>query len=186
MKSRALLTAGLLVVAVMMSLAQTPGQATPHPGKIGLGLDGISGSPNLLLKYFFSNQMAGQVIVGFDLDFPGATAAADQTKVNGLTFLGGFSLLYHLTRDQVSPYVGVEGIFQTAKQAGLFVTPPDSKNSITAGFVLGAEYFIHEKFSLGIKHTLGMDIQLKRDIPKEDTDLTLASFTVFTGRFYFN
>jgi hypothetical protein len=186
MKSRMLFTVGLLVVAVVMSFAQTSGQATPHPGKIGLGLDGITGSPNVLLKYFFSNQLAGQVIVGFDLNAPGGTAPAGQTKVNGLTFRGGLSFLYHLTRDQVSPYVGVEGIFQTAKQAGIFVTQPDSKNSMTAGLVLGAEYFMHERFSLGIKHTLGVDVQLKRDIPQEETDVTFASFTVVTGRFYFN
>jgi hypothetical protein len=186
MKWRTFFAALVLILFSSLSLAQPAVPATLHPGKIGLGLDGITGSPNLLLKYFFNNQFAGQVIVGFDLEVPGATAPAGQTKVNGLTLRGGVSLIYHLMKEQVSPFVGVEGVFQTAKQGGIYTTAPDPKNSIMGGFVFGAEYFLHEKFSLGFKQTLGVDVQLKRDIPKEDTNLSFALSTLFIGRFYFN
>ena len=186
MKSCTCLILVLVLFGAEPSFAQPSSPLPTHPGKIGLGLDGITGSPNVLLVYFFNAQMAGQLIVGYDLDFPGGTAATGQTKVNGATLRGGFSLLFHLTKDQVSPYVGFEGIFQTSKQSGFFVTEPDSKNSIIAGAVFGAEYFMNEKFSLGIKQTLGVDIQLKRDIPKEESSASSSSSTVVTGRYYFN
>jgi hypothetical protein len=97
------------------------------------------------------------------------------------------SLLYHITNDQVSPYVGVEGIYETQRDAGFyFPKEPDYTNSILAGAVLGGEYFIIEKFSLGIKHTLGVDVQLKRDQPAENSRVRFATSTLMTGRFYFN
>jgi len=162
------------------------GQANLHAGKTGLGIDGITGSPNLLLKYFFTPQLAGQVIAGFELDSRGGSAPLGQTKVTGTTIRGGISILYHLSQMQVSPYVGGEGIFQTKKSAGFFVTEPDPENSITVSGVLGAEYFMNEKFSLGIKHSLGVDVQLSRDVPAEQTDAKFSTSTVVTGRFYFN
>lgn len=157
-----------------------------HSGKIGLGIDDITGSPNLLMKYFFNNQFAMQVIAGFDLDMPGGTAPAGTTKVNGMTLRGGLSFLFHLTQDRVSPYVGVEGIFQYAKDAGFFNVVPDPKNSIVAGGVVGGEFFIDERFTLGIKHSLGAEIALKRDVPVGETNIKFSSATVVTGRFYFN
>lgn len=157
-----------------------------HAGKIGLGLDGITGSPNLLLKYFFNNQLAGQVIFGFDLDSPGGDAPAGQKKVTGTTFRGGMAFLYHLTQDQVSPYLGVEGIFQSEMPGGFYLNEPDRKNSMIVAAVLGGEYFMNEKFSLGIKHSLGAEIRMKRDRPKEETDLRFSTSTLVTGRFYFN
>jgi outer membrane protein W len=157
-----------------------------HSGKIGLGLDGITGSPNLLLKYFFNNQFAMQAIVGLDLDVPGGSTPQNYTKVTGMTIRGGLSVLYHLTQDQVSPYVGVEGIYQYEKTGGFFQIPLDPKTSFIGSGVLGAEFFINERFTLGIKHNLGMSVQLKRDLPKEETTIKFNTSTLVTGRFYFN
>lgn len=157
-----------------------------HSGKIGLGLDGITGSPNLLLKYFFNNRLAMEAIVGADIDIPGGSEPAGQTKVNGITFRGGLSLLVHLTPDQVSPYVGVEGVFQYEKQSGFYNVVPDPKNSVIGGVVAGAEYFINERFTIGIKENLGMLVLLKRDLPKEETETRFNTSTVVSGRFYFN
>ncbi len=184
----------LLVLAIISVLthhaySQDSSRTRPaylHAGKIGLGIDGITGSPNLLMKYFFNNQFAIQVIAGCDLDMPGGTAPTGTTKVNGLTFRGGLSLIVHLTHDRVSPYVGFEGIFQSTKSAGFFTVIPDPKNSIIASGVLGAEFFLDERFTLGIKHNLGIEVQLKRDTPKEESDIHFNTSTLVTGRFYFN
>ena len=164
-----------------ISFAQTP----IHAGKVGLGIDGVS-SPNLILKYFFNNQLAGQVIVGVEFDSPGGDAPLGLTKVTGTTFRGGLSFLYHLTQTQMSTYIGVEGIFQSAQMAGFYVQEPDRKSSIMGGVVLGGEYFIHDQFTLGIKQMLGLDVQLKRDNPAESSDVRFATSTVVTGRFYFD
>ena len=187
MKRLLLVLAFLLVVS--MSQAQVTvsiGSANLHAGKIGLGLDGINGSPNILLKYFFSSQLAGQLVVGFDLDSPGGTAPVGQKKITGTTFRGGISILYHLSHDQLSPYLGGEAIFQTRKDGGFFTTELDAKNSITGGLIMGAEYFLNDRFTLGIKQILGAAVQLKRTVPKEETDIQLNTSTLFTGRFYFN
>jgi hypothetical protein len=140
------------------------------------------------MKYFFNNQLAGQVIAGFDLDLPAGPAPTGTTEVTGLILRGGISVLFHLNPDQVSPFIGVEGVFQSRKDGG-FVTPgaeADRKNSIAGGVVLGAEYFIHEQFSMGIKALFGLDVQLSRDTPREETGIRFGTTTVFTGRFYFN
>ena len=162
------------------------GNANLHPGKIGLGLDGLSGSPNLLLKYFFTSQIAGQLIVGFDIDSHGGSAPAGEKKITGTTFRGGISILYHMTHDQVSPYIGGEGVFQTKKDGGFFITELDAKNSVVGSVVMGAEYFMNERFTLGIKLNLGCAVALKRDIPKEDTNTQFNTSTLLTGRFYLN
>ncbi len=162
------------------------GQANLHAGKIGLGLDGITGSNDFLLKYFFSNQVAGQAIVGFAIDAPGGTAAPGVTKVNGTTIRLGLGVVVHLTQDQVTPYVGAEVLYQSETQAGFYVRVPDAKNNIFLSGVFGAEYFPAEKFSVGIKQSIGADFGLKRDIPEEESDVKLNTSTVFTGRYYFN
>ena len=177
------------VVVLQYSQAQDSLRTKPaylHSGKIGLGLDGITGSPNLLLKYFFNNQLAMQVIVGLDLDVPGGSTPQNYTKVIGMVVRGGLSILYHLTQDQVSPYVGVEGIYQYEKTGGFFLIPLDPKASFIGSGVLGAEFFINEHFTLGIKHNLGISVQLKRDLPKEETSIKFNTSTLVTGRFYFN
>ncbi|MDH3251224.1 MAG: hypothetical protein OEM41_00455 [Ignavibacteria bacterium] len=162
------------------------GTADLRAGKIGLGIDGLTGSPDLLLKYFFNNQLAAQVIVGAGIDIPGGSAPTGQTKSNGTMLRGGISILFHLNQDALSPYVGAEGIFQRETTGGFFVTKPDAKNTILARAVLGAEYFLYQKFSLGLKHSLGAEIRLSRDNPQEETDTRFSTATVFTGRFYFN
>jgi outer membrane protein W len=184
-----LLLFATVFVFLQATYAQDSLRAKPaylHSGKIGLGVDGITGSPNLLLKYFFNNQLAMQVIVGLDLDVPGGTTPQNYTKVTGMAIRGGLSIIYHLTQDQVSPYVGVEGIYQHEKTAGFFLIPLDPKNSFIGSGVLGAEFFINERFTLGIKHNLGMSVQLKRDLPKEETTIKFNTATLVTGRFYFN
>jgi hypothetical protein len=185
---RSLATIAALLVISAAGFAQISLNIGPnlHAGKTGLGLDGITGSPNLLLKYFFNNQLAGQIVAGFDLDSPGGDAPAGQKKVTGTTLRGGLAVLYHLTQDQVSPYLGFEGIFQSEMPGGFYVNEPDRKNSIIVAAVLGGEYFMNEKFSLGIKHSLGAEIRLKRDRPQEETDLRFSTSTLVTGRFYFN
>jgi hypothetical protein len=157
-----------------------------HSGKIGLGLDGITGSPNLLVKYFINNQLALQAIAGMDIDSLGGSAPPGYTRVTGLTVRGGLSVLFHLTQTQLSPYLGIEGVFQYQKQAGTFLIPPDPKNSIIGSCVFGGEFFLNEQFTLGIKQTLGANIRLKRDLPKEETVVMFNTSTLMTGRFYFN
>jgi len=157
-----------------------------HAGKVGIGIDGLTGSSNVLVSFFLNNQLALQAIAGLDLDLPGGTASANQTKVNGVTVRGGLSLLVHLSQDQVSPYVGVEGIYQYAKQAGFFSVVPDPKNSVMGNLIFGVEYFAADRFTVGIKQALGTNVALKRDVPREDTDITLNTSTAVTARFYFN
>ena len=133
MKRACVLVLLMLILSTTIALSQLTlaiGNANLHPVKIGLGVDGISGSPNLLVKVFLSKEVAAQVIVGVSIDSPGGSAPAGFTKVTGTELRGGLSLLYHLTNDQVSPYVGAEAIFQTAKNAGFFATEPDAKNSV--------------------------------------------------------
>lgn len=183
----------LLIVTAFVFLhsayAQDSSRTKPaylHSGKVGLGLDGITGSPDLLLKYFFNNQLAVQLIAGLDLDVPGGSPPLGFTKVTGMTVRGGLGILFHLTQDQVSPYVGVEGVFQYAKAGGFYPVVQDPKNSILASGVLGAEFFLNERFSVGIKQNLGIAVQLKRDTPSESTDIKFSTSTLATGRFYFN
>jgi len=182
-----------IIFAVVVSYSTSPAQisvsinaADLHAGKIGLGVDGLTGSPDLLLKYFFNNQLAMQLIVGAAFDLPGGTAPSGLTKVNGVTLRGGISILYHLSQDPLTPYIGAEGIFQRATSGGFFVTEPDAKNTIVARVIIGGEYFLFARFSLGIKQSIGAEIRLSRSFPKEETQTILGTATAFTGRYYFN
>jgi outer membrane protein W len=188
MRQRILLFLFCSMLPASAGLAQVTLNIGPnlHSGKVGLGLDGISGSPNLLLKYFFTSRFAGEVILGAAIDARGGEAAAGQTKVTGTTLRGGIGLLYHLMEEQVSPYVGVEALVQTDKPAGFYTQVPDAKTTVTAVLVLGGEYFLNERFSFGIKQSLGAEFGLKRDVPRENTDVKFATATFVTGRFYFN
>jgi hypothetical protein len=189
MKRYVALTIATLVLVSAASFAQVTlsiGQANLHSGKVGLGLDGITGSPNILLKYFFTDRVAAQAIFGFDIYSPGGDAIAGRTKVNGVTVRGGASLLYHITQDQVTPYIGGEFVYQTSKAAGFYITVPDPKQTLTMSGVFGAEYFISERFSIGIREALGLSIYLSRNVPHEETDTEFATETLMTGRFYFN
>ena len=188
----------LLVTFTVLGVMQSPAQVTVnigtvnlHTGKIGLGLDGITGSTNLLMKYFFNNQLAGQLIAGFELETVGGSAPQGQTKQTGYAWRVGGSLLFHLTRDQVSPYIGLEGIFESRQQKGFFSVVPDPQKKITGGVVAGGEYFASDQFSFGVKELLGVDVMLERHAnslvyPKEETTIRFTTSTVVTGRFYFN
>lgn len=171
----------------LLAQESTSGQPSYlHTGKVGIGVDGLTGSPNLLVKYFANNQLALQLIAGMELYQPGGSAQAGTTKVTGVTLRGGLSVLFHLSQQQLSPFVGVEGVFQYEKAAGFYATPPDPKNSIAGSVLFGAEYFVTERFSAGIRQSIGVDVRLKRDVPKEETDITLQTSTMLSGRFYFN
>jgi len=176
-----------LVIALMVLTTIGYSQDYPGKGKLGLGIDGINTSPNFLLKYFFSDNVAGQVIVGTDLDFPGGDDVAGKTKVNGTTFRGGLSCVYHFTKKRISPYLGVEGIYQYKKESGYYDigSEPDAKSSLTAGIIFGGEFFIDKNFSLGIKESVNADIGFKRDIPVEKSDFKIGTSTVLTARYYF-
>lgn len=188
MRGRILLILFCSMLPASAGLAQVTLNIGPnlHGGKVGVGLDGISGSPNLLLKYFFTSRFAGEVILGAAIDARGGEAVAGQTKVTGSTLRGGIGVLYHLMEQQVSPYVGVEGMVQSDKPAGFYAQVPDAKMTVMAALVLGGEYFVNERFSFGIKQSLGAEFGLKRDIPRENTSVKFATATVVTGRFYFN
>lgn len=157
-----------------------------HAGKVGVGIDGISGSPDFLLKYFLSGQVAWQLILGADLDFPGGDPLPGQTKVTGLDLRGGLGLIVHLSQSQVSPYLGIEGVVESRKEGGFYTQKPDAKTIITARALFGLDYFFNESISIGIKQTLGGEFQLKRDVPKEEANVRVSTLTLLTGRFYFN
>jgi hypothetical protein len=188
MKIRTLWIIGGLALAAALAPGQVTLNIGPnlHGGKIGLGLDGITGSPNLLVKYFFTSRLAGEALAGFAVESPGGDTPAGQTKVTGITFRGGLGILYHLLEEQVSPYVGVEILFQSDKPAGFYTQVPDPKNTVMTALVLGGEYFMNERFSFGIKQALGAEFDLARDTPSEPTNKRLATSTLVTGRFYFN
>jgi len=176
-----------LIIALMVLTTIGYSQDYPGKGKIGLGIDGINSSPNLLMKYFISDKVAGQVILGTDIDFPGGEDVVGKTKVNGTTFRGGLSVLYHFTKTRISPYLGVEGIYQSKKESGYYDLgyEPDAKSTVTAGIIFGGEFFIDKKFSLGIKESVNAEIGFKRDIPVENSNVKIGTNTVLTARYYF-
>lgn len=176
-----------LVIALVLMTSLGFSQNFPGKGKIGIGIDGINSSPNFLMKYFLSDKVAGQVILGTDLDFPGGDDITGKTKVNGTTFRGGLSMVYHFTKTRLSPYLGVEGIYQYKKESGYYDigSEPDAKSSLTAGIIFGGEFFIDKNFSLGIKESVNADIGFKRDIPVEKGDVKIGTNTVLTARYYF-
>lgn len=176
-----------LVIALVIMTSVGFSQDFPGKGKLGLGIDGINTSPNFLLKYYLSDKVAGQVIIGTDLEFPGGEDVTGKTKENGTTLRGGLSLVYHFTKTRLSPFIGVEGIYQYKKEAGYYDigSEPDGKSSITTGIIFGGEFFIDKKFSLGIKESINADIGFKRDKPEEKSNVKLGTNTVLTARYYF-
>lgn len=174
----------LSMLAVLLFATITSAQ-TSYPGKFGIGIDGVN-SPNLALKYCFTDKVSSEFILGLGVYSPGGDAVAGQTKVTGTDFRIGASVLYNLAKGDFVPYIGLEAMYETNKTGGFYVNEPDAKNSVKANLVLGGEYFLGKQFSLGLKEKLGADIQLKRDVPKEETDFYLNTATVVTARFYFN
>jgi outer membrane protein W len=177
----------IVVLLVTVSFAQDNNSSTQasKKGKIGLGLDGTN-SPNLAIKYFFNNNIAMEVLAGFNLFSPGGDAAVGQTKVTGSDIRAGLALLYHFSGSEFVPYVGVDVMYETNKSGGFYTTEPDAKNSVIANLMVGGEYFPAKQFSVGIKEKLGVNVQLSRDIPKEESDLYLKTATELTLRYYFN
>ena len=176
----------VLSVSAFSQITLSLGAPNLHAGKVGLGIDGISGSPDFLVKYFFSSQFAGQLVAGANLDVPGGDPLPGMVKVTGLDLRGGLALLYHLTQDQVSPYVGAEGTLRWRKEGGFFEKAPEGRKIVNTSAVFGAEYYFNDRICLGIKQALGVDLLLKRDVPKEETDVRLSTSTLLTGRFFFN
>ncbi len=179
----------ILVLVFILTATLGFSQTLPKAGTVGLGIDDITGSPNLLMKVFLSDRLAGQVIVGANFDFPGGDEPTGQTKVTGTEFRGGLSLIYHFNNKRVSPYIGIEGIYKGSKESGFYVTEPDMKSNVKAGAIVGAEFFVDKQFSIGVKHTVGADIDFKRDINnlgvKEEGNTKVYTNTVLTARYYF-
>ncbi|MEJ5350869.1 MAG: outer membrane beta-barrel protein [Melioribacteraceae bacterium] len=171
--------------AVALLLASTSLFAQDsNQGKFGLGIDGVD-SPNLLAKYYVSDEFATEFMLGFDIYSPGGDAPRGQTKVTGTAFRVGLDGLYNFKVGKVTPYIGAEVLYQNMKEGGFFAVEPDAKSELFANLVLGAEYFIDNHFSFGIKHRIGADIKFSRDIPKEETDTYFKTSTQLTARFYF-
>lgn len=169
------------LVAVAFLMAST--LFAQEKGKFGLGIDVVE-SPNLLAKYFVSDQFATEFVLGFEVFSPGGDAPTGQTKVTGTSFRIGLDGLYHFNVGKVSPYVGAEVLFQNMKEGGFYTQEPDARNEVFANLVLGAEYFIDKNFSFGVKNRIGADIKLSRDILKEEIDTFFKTFQL-TARFYF-
>ncbi len=185
--------AGWIILTVLLSCPAGYAQISVslnvpnlHSGKIGLGIDGISGSPDIILKYFFNNQLAGELIAGASYDIPGGSAPTGLMKANGLTVRGGVSILYHLSQDPLTPYIGFEGLFQRVTSSGFFAVEPDARNTVFVRALAGGEYFLFSQFSLGIRQSIGGEVRLSRSFPKEEQEIILSTATVFTGRYYFN
>ncbi len=177
----------LLVIALLVFASIGYSQDYPGKGKIGLGIDGITSSPNINLKYYFTDDIAGMLIAGANFDINGGDAPAGSKKVTGTDFRGGLAFMYHFTKTKVSPFIGIQGIYENVKDAGIYIegTEPDSKSSLNAGVIFGIDYFFDKKISIGIKETVGADFQFKRDKPVEDTNTKLSTGTVLTARIYF-
>lgn len=178
----------LAVCALLFTVAPVSAQEVNslHKGKIGLGLDGIAGSPNFLVKYFVTDALAVQATVGYDANWPGGDTPAGMNKVNGSDFRLGLAGVYHLRFDRVSPYWGAQVLFRSVKESGFFAVVPDARTHLLVGAVLGADCFLHDRFSLGLQHTLNLDMTMKRDVPLQEKSTAVGTATLFTARFYFN
>jgi len=174
---------GALFVATL--LVTTGFAQGTNAGKIGIGIDGVT-SPNLEAKYFFTDNIASEFTFGANIYSPGGDAAQGQTKVTGTDIRVGLSVLYHFTTSTFSPYLGVEGLYETTKDAGFYVKEPDAKNYVQTNLVFGGEYFIAKQFSVGIKEKAGLLFGLSRDYPDEKSDTHFATSTYVTAKFYFN
>ena len=179
----------LLTLVILLMTTVGFSQSLPKAGTIGLGIDGITGSPDILMKVFLADRIAGQVMVGAKYDIQGGDEPLGQTKENGYELRGGLGIYYHFTNTKVSPYIGIEGLYQASKEKGFYVTKPDTKSSVIAAAAFGAEYFLDKQFSVGIKESVGSQFDFKRDIgpdgQKENSSTKIYTNTVLTARFYF-
>lgn len=182
----------LLAAATAVATAQTSTPApTPAPapttylasGKTGFGIDGVT-SPNFIFRYHFDRSISMEVLAGFGYEQPEGTAGVGEQEVNGLDYRAGIFVLYHLTSGPLVPYVGGGGVFHSSRSAGFYAQKPDPTNSIQAGAIFGADYFLHQQFALGVKQFLGVDIRLKRDVPPADGTIAFGTGTWFTARYF--
>lgn len=175
-----------VIAVLLLGSISLSAQTNHRSGKFGVGIDDISTTPNLLFKYYFTDNFAMNFIAGMNLDFQGEDAPAGQTKVDGYDLRFGLAGLYHFNLDKLSPYLGLEALYGIRQDAGFYTIEPDPKNNIKLGVFLGADYFLFDRFSLGIKQNLNFDFALSRDIPVEETDLFINTTTQLTARYYFN
>ena len=185
----------LLTVTIFIpassQVSVTFGPASLHAGKIGLGIDGLNEWPNLLMKYFINNQLALEALVGAEVSVPGGSAPAGQVKQNGVTLRGGLGVLFHLTQNQMSPYVGGSIVYEREQEGGFFAFVPEPEQALVASLVAGGEYFANERFSFGLKQLLGVEFTFARHensqvYPDEPAGKRFKTSTMFTGRYYFN
>ncbi len=179
-------TKSIIFAAMLLFLSTNVFPQSGRAGKFGVGIDDITSSPNLLFRYYITDQFSMNLITGVNLEFPGEDAPQGTTKLDGYNLRFGLGGMYHFNVDKLSPYLGLEAIYGIKQNAGFYTVEPDPKNSVKLGLVLGADYFLFEKFSLGIKQNLNFDFQLSRDIPVEETDMLINTTTQFTARYYFN
>ncbi|MDY0083535.1 MAG: hypothetical protein RBR74_10165 [Ignavibacteriaceae bacterium] len=179
-------TKSIIFAAMLLFLSTNVFSQSGRAGKFGVGIDDITSSPNLLFRYYITDQFSMNLITGVSLEFPGEDAPQGTTKLDGYNLRFGLGGMYHFNVDKLSPYLGLEAIYGIKQNAGFYTVEPDPKNSVKLGLVLGADYFLFEKFSLGIKQNLNFDFQLSRDIPVEETDMLINTTTQFTARYYFN
>jgi opacity protein-like surface antigen len=180
----------LVCAALTLSLAAASVQAQEpdmlFAGKTGVGVNGFSGSPNWLVKYFLSDRFAAELQLGYSSVMPGADAPTGTHKVNGSDVRVGVAGMYYFLVDRVAPYVGAHVLYGMHKDAGFVVDEPDSKNTMVFGALLGAEFFVHNRFSLGLQTNLDLTSSLKRDKPKEATDSRIDTSAEMIARFYFH
>ncbi|HWQ82352.1 MAG TPA: hypothetical protein VN514_08790 [Ignavibacteria bacterium] len=177
----------LVLIAMFLFTASGFSQNYPGTGKFGLGIDGITSSPNIVGKYYFTDKIAGMIIAGADFDIPGGEETVGTEKVTGTDIRAGLAFMYHFTNTKVSPYLGIQGIYQNKKESGFYTTgtAPDARSYLNAGVIFGIDYFFDKNISVGIKETVGTEISFERDVPKQETNTKMNTNTVLTARFYF-
>lgn len=177
------------ILAVSGAHAQTAEQGSRLPsrqGLVGFGIDGSLSSGNFIVSLNPSSNLAIELQGGLSLDSYDVEAGPGQVSVDGLGYQAGLGLFYHPFPSVVSPYFGVEGMFISRTEAGIFPedAEPDPLNSVQGNLVFGLEYFVHPVLSVGIKNSLGMTFDLERDLPAETAATHFNTNTKLTGRFY--
>ncbi len=185
MLARVFLAACALLFTVAPAFAQGAANSL-HKGKVGMGLDGFNGSPNYMLKYFVSDALAVQVVAGYNSESREGDVPTGMNKVDGSDLRIGAGAVYHLKFDRVSPYVGGQVLYRSAKESGLFEKVPDARTFLLVGAVLGAEAFLQEQFSIGVQLNLSYDMANKRDVPLQEKSTQFGTSTLMVARFYVN
>ena len=153
-------------------------------GKIGVGLDGVNTS-NMILKYFNSDEVAYELILGMDFYKIGSDSAEKQHNEKGKEFTSGVSVLYHFSESAFSPLFGLEGLYHFRDQIFNYDNKESAKHSFKCGVILGGEYFMAKQFSIGIKEKIYFGFGLPES-KSEGSDLRCKTYSCVTARFYFN